>query len=224
MDGHEREDVVKSRKEFLKVLSDLKASHNPPPPCNNEMPPPPHPDTEFRKQLVLIYHDESIFNTNEGQTWMWAEPDTPVIQPKTQGSGIMVSNFVEHYGGYLHLNEEEFAVVKETNPDIIIVQRFIAEGQIALYLPKFDCELNPIERVWGQAKCYTRQYSNYSLVRLRNIVNPALDSVNTDLIQKYFRKVGDYERAYMEGESAGKEVENAVKVYKSHCRVFFQAN
>ena len=69
-----------------------------------------------------------------------------------------------------------------------IVQRFIAEGQIALYLPKFHCELNPIERVWGQAKCYTRQYSNYSLVRLRSIVNPALDSVNTDLIQKYFRK------------------------------------
>ena len=54
-----------------------------------------------------------------------------------------------------------------------IVQRFIvAEGQMALYLPKFHCELNPIERVWDQAKCYTRQYSNYSLVRLRSIVNP----------------------------------------------------
>ena len=127
VDGHEREDVVKSRKEFLKVLSDLKASHNPSPPCNDEMPPPPHPDTEFRKQVVLIYHDESIFNTNEGQTWMWAEPDTPVIQPKTQGSGIMVSNFVEQYGGYLHLNEEEFAVVKETNPDIIQTARVFLE-------------------------------------------------------------------------------------------------
>ena len=50
VDGHEREDVVKSRREFLKVLSDLKASHNPPPACSDEMPTPPHPDAEFRKK------------------------------------------------------------------------------------------------------------------------------------------------------------------------------
>ena len=109
---------MKSRR-VLKVLSDLKASHNPPPPCSDEIPTSPHPDAEFRKKLVLICHDESIFNTNEGQTWMWAEPDTSVIQPKTQGSGIMVSDFVEQYGGYLHLSEEDFAVVKETNPDVV---------------------------------------------------------------------------------------------------------
>ena len=45
--------------------------------------------------------------------------------------------------------------------------------------------------------------------RLHNIINPALDSVSADLIRKYFRKGGDYERAYIEGEKAGKEVENA---------------
>ena len=94
------------------------------------------------------------------------------------------------------------------------------EGQKVVFLPKFHCVLNAIERVWCQAKCHSRQYTNYMLVRLRNIVNPALDSVSTDLIRKYFRKVGDYERAYIEGKKAGKEVESAVKVYKSHCRVF----
>ena len=78
-----------------------------------------------------------------------------------------------------------------------------------MFLPKFHCVLNPNERVWCQAKCHSRQYTNYTLVRLRNIVNPALDSVSTDLIRKYFRKVGDYERAYIEG---GKEAESAVKV------------
>ena len=69
-----------------------------------------------------------------------------------------------------------------------------------------------------------RQYANYTLVRLRKIVNPALDSETTDLIRNYFRKVGDYERAYIEGKKAGKEVESAVKVYKSHRRVFFESN
>ena len=45
----------------------------------------------------MIYHDESIFNTNEGQTWMWGEEERPAILPKTKGSGIMVSDFVEEH-------------------------------------------------------------------------------------------------------------------------------
>ena len=49
---------------------------------------------------MVIYHDESIFNTNEGQSWMWGEEDRPAILPKTKGSGIMVSDFV---GGFLEL-------------------------------------------------------------------------------------------------------------------------
>ena len=32
-----------------------------------------------------------------------------------------------------------------------------------------------------------------------------------DLISKYFSKVREYERAYLEGHKAGKEVEKAVK-------------
>ena len=55
-------------------------------------------------------------------------------------------------------------------------------------------------------------------------INPALDSVSTDLIRKYYRKVGDYEKAYIEGKAAGKEVENAVKVCKSHRRVFNESH
>ena len=89
-----------------------------------------------------------------------------------------------------------------------------------LFVPKFHCELNPIERVWGQAKVHTRTYTNFTLPRLRANVNPALDSVSTDLIRKYFRRVLEYERAYLEGEKAGIELEQAVKVYKSHRRIF----
>ena len=36
-----------------------------------------------------------------------------------------------------------------------------------IYNPKFHCELNPMRRVWGQAKRYTRTYCNYSLQGLR---------------------------------------------------------
>ena len=47
------------------------------------------------------FQDICMVSTNEGQTWMWGEDDRPAILPKTKGSGIMVSDFVEEHGGYL---------------------------------------------------------------------------------------------------------------------------
>ena len=88
------------------------------------------------------------------------------------------------------------------------------------FVPKFHCELN---RVWGQAKKYSRAHTNFTLVRLRTIIGPALDSVSTDFIRKYFRRVREYEQAYLEGKQAGKELEQAVKVFKSHRRIFFES-
>jgi fructose-1,6-bisphosphatase len=51
VDGHERDDVVA-----------VTISHN-----------------DVRKNLVLIFHDESIFNTNEGQTWIWGIGDQSYV-------------------------------------------------------------------------------------------------------------------------------------------------
>jgi transposase len=72
-----------------------------------------------------------------------------------------------------------------------------------LFLPKFHCELNPIERVWGQSKVYARAHTNFTLIKLRQLLDPALDSVSVDLIRKYFRKARDYEQAYREGHNCG---------------------
>ena len=302
----------------------------------------------------MIYHDESIFNTNEGQTWMWGEEERPAILPKTKGSGIMVSDFVEEYGGYLRLADAEIQQAKVHYPNInpesrqlleygadkegywtgdrfmaqvknaadiadvkyppnrytvvwlfdqsschrkfdehvllarnilvkdggprhvrdtewarqpqsmvtqsgtakglrtilkergintqnmladdmrvvlsnhedfanekTIVEHYLTErGHLAYFLPKFHCELNAIERVWAQAKVYCRAHTNFTLAKLRLIINPALDSVSVDLIRKYTRKARDYEDAYRAGHKAGKKVEEAVKAYKSHRRIF----
>ena len=40
---------------------------------------------------------------NEAQTWMWGTADKPAILPKTKGSGIMVSDFIDELNGFLRL-------------------------------------------------------------------------------------------------------------------------
>ena len=56
---------------------------------------------------MMIFHDESIFNINEGQGWIWGAGDQPLIQPKIKGAGIMVSDFNTQQDGYLELSSEE---------------------------------------------------------------------------------------------------------------------
>ena len=126
------------------------------------------------------------------------------------------------------MNADDMRVVLSNHEDFrtektIVEHYLVNRGHLVHFIPKFHCELiiNPIERVWGQAKVYTRMHTNFTLVRhrLRQIVGPALDSVQADLIRKYFRRVDEYERAYLESKKAGKELEQAVKVYKSHRRI-----
>ena len=45
---------------------------------------------------------------------------------------------------------------------------------ICLFLPKFHCELNWIERYWGAANKYARNHCSYTLAGLRAIIPLAL--------------------------------------------------
>ena len=104
------------------------------------------------------------------------------------------------------------------------VERFLMEKQHIVYLlPKFHCELNPIERVWAQSKRYAKAYCNYSIVSLRKNVIPALESVPLESIRKHFLKVRHYMFAYLEGLPGGSDLEKMVKKYKqavkSHRRI-----
>ena len=53
------------------------------------------------------------------------------------------------------------------------VERLLLEKKhIPYMLPKFHSELNPVERVWAQAKQYTRAYYKYTLPALCSTINP----------------------------------------------------
>ena len=101
-----------------------------------------------------------------------------------------------------------------------MVERFISSrGHECLFLPKYHCELNPIERVWGRAKDHTRKSCKYNNAALRKHIDPALDTVFVDLIRKFFRKTRELVQAYADVHNCF-TVDGAAKVYKSHRRVF----
>ena len=93
-----------------------------------------------------------------------------------------------------------------------------SKGHTCLMLPKFHCEFNPIERVWGRAKMYIRAYNNGALPHLRKIVLVALSQENIpgDLHLKYERKSRDYMRSYLEGDCDPADAEMKVRQFKKY--------
>ena len=82
-------------------------------------------------------------------------------------------------------------------------------------VPKFHCELNPIERVWSQSKRYTRAHTDYTIASLRRSFPEGLKSVSKENIANYVRRCRKYMFAYLEGSAVGGELEERIKFYKS---------
>lgn len=115
-----------------------------------------------------------------------------------------------------------------THPDFknekTVLERFINNrGHAFLFIPKYHCELNAIERCWSQAKRYTRAYCNYSITGLRRNIPESFDTISVENIQNYFRQARQYMYGYLLGHQAGIELEQLVKnfskQFKSHRRV-----
>ncbi|RPA80167.1 hypothetical protein BJ508DRAFT_210526 [Ascobolus immersus RN42] len=98
IDGHEREDVVRYREIFVAEMSKIEDSGrllrldsegNTVYPSN--LPP-------GIKPLVLLTHDESTFNANDGIRHAWLKNGHQILRPKARGKGIMVSDVITQVG------------------------------------------------------------------------------------------------------------------------------
>ena len=97
IDGHERGDVVQYRqKDFLPTWAGLERrmvifskDRSWTKPLGLE---------EEEKPLVLVTHDESTFNANDGKRKIWKEKGKSPLRPKGRGKGIMVSEFLTPVG------------------------------------------------------------------------------------------------------------------------------
>jgi hypothetical protein len=100
-----------------------------------------------------------------------------------------------------------------------------------LFLPKFHCEMNAIERYWGATKKYLRRHCSYSLPGLRAMLPVALSQSLEDLPQesrssadlpvspllkmrRWFRISWQYAAEYRKG-SACAEVVSALAAQRS---------
>jgi hypothetical protein len=131
---------------------------------------------------------------------------------------------------------ESFSIkaVLEPQPDIS-KQRTVLEEVLknyenmeAMMIPKYHCELNGIERVWGRSKFYTHCKCNYSYPDLMKNVPVSLLTGNIPIAmhRKFARKARDYIRAYSEAHGDGTATENVsthaatlvkkTKLYRSH--------
>ena len=122
VDGHERDDVVEYRAKFLRRmvgLGFLNPNNAPTEEAKVALPSDltaPHPDVIDK--TIVLFHDETTFQSNEDQPTLWAEKGTTVMRPKSRGSGIMVSDFIGEKHGYLELTQEEYDEAKKTDPTI----------------------------------------------------------------------------------------------------------
>ncbi|KIK50164.1 hypothetical protein GYMLUDRAFT_183137, partial [Collybiopsis luxurians FD-317 M1] len=55
-------------------------------------------------------------------------------------------------------------------------------GHKCFFLPKFHCEFNPIEMVWGQAKRRFREMADGTFPRTKVLVPERLDKVSAQNI------------------------------------------
>ena len=110
-DGHEREDVVSYRTEFLDKLEELDRR------CivyDGHVP----RLFEGEKPLICIHHDESTFYSNADQKCYWSDGSTVILKQKSLGQSIMVSDFIEKAGSdFLKYNVSVARLLLETQTD-----------------------------------------------------------------------------------------------------------
>ncbi|CUA66969.1 hypothetical protein RSOLAG22IIIB_02877 [Rhizoctonia solani] len=90
-------------------------------------------------------------------------------------------------------------------------------GTRVIFLPKYHCELNPIEQCWGYAKRKYRQMppTNNENTMIKYIIE-ALDSIPIDSIRKFAARSQRFIDAYANHKNGEKAIEWATKEFRSH--------
>ncbi|KAJ1299678.1 hypothetical protein OPQ81_011070 [Rhizoctonia solani] len=85
------------------------------------------------------------------------------------------------------------------------------------FLPKYHCELNPIEQCWGYAKRKYRDMpeTNKESTMKQYVIN-AVDSVPLLSIRKFAARTQRFVDAYVDNKCGLEAIEWATKTFRSH--------
>jgi len=100
----------------------------------------------------------------------------------------------------------------------LLEETITGAGHLCLFLPKYHCELDPIEAYWGAAKCFARANCDYSFEGLKSCVPTSLESVPLASIRKFFRRCGHFVQSCHFGCDY-ELTKFAHKKYRSHRRI-----
>ncbi|CAF4500820.1 unnamed protein product, partial [Didymodactylos carnosus] len=114
-EGHERQDVVAHRTDFISYFIDRKDHYYTVNEGDN-----PVWQAPTAKPCVLLFHDESTFRSGEVSAKRWIMPDHSPFYSKGRGRSYMVSDFlVAHYTGpYFALTHSEFQEAVTVYPEL----------------------------------------------------------------------------------------------------------
>ena len=134
-DGHERDDVVAYRQQFVQEFLDLEARfvrwtedgemHIPTLPAG-------------QRPIVPVTHDESTFHSNDGRRYMWLAKGKDPIRPKNMGRGIMVSDFLTPGGRLSVRRNDEVVRATEYGPDNYWTGEKMVAHTLEIMLPLFE--------------------------------------------------------------------------------------
>ena len=88
-------------------------------------------------------------------------------------------------------------------------------GHRLLFFPKFHCELNFIEMLWGYVKVKLRRMCTFSFSDLKQRLPELLDSIPLPFVKRASRQCLRYMNGYRLG-LIGPELDYAVRKYKGH--------
>ncbi|KZT32519.1 hypothetical protein SISSUDRAFT_1072510 [Sistotremastrum suecicum HHB10207 ss-3] len=94
-----------------------------------------------------------------------------------------------------------------------------SRGHLCIFYPKYHCELNFIEMVWGRAKYVYRMYEIASTEdEMEANVIQALESVTVEMMQRFSERSARFIDSYRQGLTGSAAVW-ANKKYHGHCKL-----
>jgi hypothetical protein len=94
-DGHERADTVEERKKYTAFIHGLRAHERTYVGDNLEIEILPADNT--MREVVRVYHDESIYASHEGTMQVWVNDKSQATYKKPRGHVVMASGFICRY-------------------------------------------------------------------------------------------------------------------------------